>query len=121
MIDIVQSELPHSVPPQRGYEALIGMFNWVMPLDMERSLRVLFDTFYSKVSKKCVPEVQTPEYVEFRTRHASLLSSDSKLATNFSEHYPFDQVLLRPLSIEESTTSEGGSKDKEDEVDEGST
>jgi len=118
LIDIVQSELPHSVPPQRGYEALIGMLNWVMPLDMERTLRVLFDTFYSKVTKKCVPEVQTPEYVEFRTRHSSLLSNDSKSATNFSEHYPFDQVLLRPLSIEESTKSEGDPKDKEAEVDE---
>ena len=56
LIDIVQSELPHSVPPQRGYEALIGMLNWVMPLDMERTLRVLIDTFYTKVGKKCVPE-----------------------------------------------------------------
>ena len=91
-----------------------------MPLDMERTLRVLFDTFYSKVSKKCVPEVQTREYVEFRTRYPSLLSSDSNTATNFAEHYPFDQVLLRPLSVEERATSEGGPQDKEAEVDEGS-
>lgn len=108
------------MPPRRGYEALIGMFNWVMPLDMERTLRVLFDTFYTRVSKNCVPGVQTPEYVEFRTRHASLLSSDSKLAANFSEHYPFDQVLLRPLSIEDSTKSEGSSKDKEQEAEDSS-
>ena len=53
LIDIVQSELPHSVPPQRGYEALIGMLNWVMPLDLERALRVLVGTFYSKVCKQC--------------------------------------------------------------------
>jgi hypothetical protein len=99
LIDIVQSELPHSVPPQRGYEALIGMLNWVMPLDLERALRVLVGTFYSQVCKQCMPAVQTPEYIDFRTRYTSLLSADSKAATNFAEHFPFDEVLLRPLSL----------------------
>jgi hypothetical protein len=119
LIELVQDELPHSVPPRRGYEALIGMFNWVMPLDIERTLRVLFDTFYTRVSKQCVPAVQTPEYVEFRTRHAPLLSSNSKSTTNFSEHYPFDQVLLRPLSIEDGTKSDGSAREKQDEAEDG--
>lgn len=117
LIDLLQNELPHSVPPQRGYEALIGMLNWVMPLDLERTLKVLIDTFYCKVGKKCLPEVQTPEYVEFRTRYSSLLGGDAKAAANFSEHYPFDQVLLRPLSADDGSAPEaspqGGSLSKE--------
>lgn len=120
LIDIVQNELPQSVPPQRGYEALVGMLNWVMPLDMERTLRALIATFYSKVGKRCVPEVQTPEYVEFRTRYSTELQGDSRAATNFSEHYPFDQVLLRPLSIEEGSRSDSGPQDKEEDTEEGS-
>lgn len=120
LIDIVQNELPHCVPPQRGYEALVGMFNWVMPLDMERSLAVLVGTFYSKVGKCCVPEVQTPEYVEFRTRYSTMPQGDPKAATNFSEHFPFDQVLLKPLSTDEGTRAEGGLPDEEDGAQEGS-
>jgi len=74
LIDIVQNVLPNSVPPQRGYEALIGMLNWVMPLDLERALRVLVDTFYSKVCKQCMPAVQSPEYIDFRTRFTAAVS-----------------------------------------------
>lgn len=120
LIDIVQNELPHSVPPQRGYEALIGMLNWVMPLDMERALRVLVDTFYTKVGKKCVPEAQKPEYIEFRTRYDSLLPSDTKAIANFSEHFPFDQVLLRPLSVEDVSAAETSSNNKDEDADIGS-
>lgn len=116
LIDIVQNELPNSVPPQRGYEALIGMLNWVMPLDMERTLRVLIDTFYSKVGKVCVPNIQTPEYIEFRTRYTTLLQGDSEASTNFAEHYPFDEILLRPLCIDDGSSQE---KDTEDDVAEG--
>ena len=94
------------------------MLNWVIPLDVERSLKVLMETFYSKVAKKCVPQVQTAESIEFRTRYASFLSVDSKASTNFSEHYPFDQVLLRPLCTDDSLSSEDTRLEKEAEVDE---
>jgi len=120
LIDIVQNELPQSVPPQRGYEALVGMFNWVMPLDMERSLTVLVGTFYSTVGKRCVPELQTPEYVEFRTRYSAMPQADAKAAANFAEHYPFDQVLLKPLSTDEGARAEGSLRDEEDGAREGS-
>lgn len=99
LIDILQNVLPNTVPPQRGYEALIGMLHWAMPLDMERTLRVLMDTFYSKVGKVCVPSIQTPEHVEFRTRYAPVLKGDTEATANFHEHYPFDEALLRPLSV----------------------
>jgi hypothetical protein len=94
------------------------MLNWVIPLDVERSLKVLMETFYSKVAKKCVPQVQTRENIEFRTRYSSFLSVDSKASSNFSEHYPFDQVLLRPLSTEDTLGSEDTRLEKEAEVDE---
>lgn len=67
----------------------MGMLNWVIPLNMERALRVLVDTFYSKVAKKCIPVIQSTEYIEFRTRYTSLLS-DYHEGKNFMEHYPFD-------------------------------
>jgi hypothetical protein len=101
LISIVENELPHRVPPQRGYEALIGLLNWVMPLDVERTLGVLLNTFYSKVCKQCMPLVQTPEYVDFRTRYATLLAGDPSAGADLAEHFPFDSVLLRPLSAEE--------------------
>jgi hypothetical protein len=116
LIDIVQNELPNSLPPQRGYEALIGMLHWVMPLDMERTLIVLFDTFYSKVGKICVPNIQTPEYIEFRTRYTSLLQGDSETNSSFAEHYPFDEALLRPLCVGDTASQE---RDAENDVAEG--
>jgi hypothetical protein len=119
LIDIVQSELPHSVPPQRGYEALIGMLNWVMPLDLERALRVLVGTFYSKVCKQCMPAVQFPEYIDFRTRFTSLPTSDSGADANYAEHFPFDEVLLRPLSLEDQPRLGGASLARQGEPSEG--
>lgn len=103
LIDLLQNLLPITVPPQRGYEALMGMLHWVMPLDMERTLRVLTDTFYSKVGKVCVPSIQTPEYIEFRTRYAPVLKGDTEATADFNEHYPFDEVILRPLSVKDSS------------------
>jgi hypothetical protein len=117
LIDIIETELPYNVPSQRGYEALIGMLTWVMPFDTEKTLRVLIDTFYSKVTKVCVQAIQTPEYVEFRTRYTAMLSLDSEV--NYSEHYPFDEVLLRPLSLEESSNSGENSQDKTTEGEDG--
>jgi len=109
LLDIVQGVLPHSVPPQRGYEALIGMFHWVMPLDLRRALRVLVDTFYSKVCKQCMPAVQTPEYVDFRTRCTSLAADGTPAGSTFAEHFPFDAVLLRPLGSGDQPLQREGS------------
>jgi hypothetical protein len=55
LIDFVENELPYSIPPQYGYEAIIGMLHWVMPVNAEKTLKVLFETFYSKVTMQCVP------------------------------------------------------------------
>lgn len=119
MIDIAQNELPNSVPPQRGYEALIGMLNWVMPLDLERALQVLVDTFYNKVCKQCMPKVQSPENIDFRTRYTSLPSPDAAAEVNCAEHFPFDTVLLRPLSLVDQPKPGDASLVKQGEQSEG--
>jgi hypothetical protein len=72
-----------------------------MPLDVERALEVLLNTFYNKICKECLPKVQTPEYIDFRTRYATILSADPSAGTDLADHFPFDSVLLHPLSSEE--------------------
>jgi hypothetical protein len=42
-------ELPTFIPPRRGYDAIIGMLNWIMPLDLNRSLIASIDTFYKRI------------------------------------------------------------------------
>jgi hypothetical protein len=116
LIDIVQSVLPHSVPPQRGYEAIIGMLNWVMPLDVDRALRVLLSTFYKTVCKQCLPGVQTPEYIGFRTRHSLALQGEDNAETDLAEHFPFDQALLRPYSSDLKQKPEAGAGAKKEGI-----
>jgi hypothetical protein len=54
LIKMMVNELPTFVPPRRGYDAIIGMFNWVMPLDLNRSLVASIDTFYKKI---CIDQI----------------------------------------------------------------
>lgn len=49
MIEMIVNELPKFIPPRKGYDALIGILNWIMPLDINRSLITLIDTIYIKV------------------------------------------------------------------------
>ena len=95
---MVQSELAVSMPPRRGYEAIIGMLNWVLPLYVERSMKVLLDTVFTKVCLERILSAQTPAAVSFRTRCARLLSTGSD---SFLDHFPFDQALIRPLGPDE--------------------
>lgn len=62
-INFVESVLPHAVPPARGYEAVIGMLSWAMPLDITSALEVMMRTLYLTVCKGCLPQVQTKEYI----------------------------------------------------------
>jgi hypothetical protein len=118
LIDFVQTVLPHTVPPQRGYEALIGMLSWAMPLNAERALEVLITTLYKTICKGCLPAVQTTEYVDFRTRFAPLaLAADTQSDPGRpADLFPFDEVLLRPLSstsrAADFPSSKGGRRDK---------
>jgi len=93
----METLLPATIPEKKGYEALIGMLNWVLPLDYSNSLKVLLESLYTKVTKEYIQKVQTPEYVEFRTRIASEFFEPS---FPFSDLFPFDKVLMSPLSKE---------------------
>lgn len=109
LIDMVQGVLPTSVPPQRGYDALMGMLSWAMPLDVELTLSVLLSTLYTTICKGCLPAVQTPECVDFRTRLVNYASGDADGSPTLSEHFPFDTVLLRPLSSAGRAAADSGS------------
>lgn len=97
-ISFVESVLPHSVPPVRGYEALIGMLSWAMPLDIFCALEVLMRTLYTTICKGCLPQVQTKEYIKIRTRLCALSAETQPDGTKAGDHFPLDQVLLKPLS-----------------------
>lgn len=98
LIDLVQTTLPAHIPPQKGYEAIIGMLGWALPLDAERTLRVLYSTLYNTICKGSLPGVQSSECVDFRTRYALPAKGESEAEASLAEHFPFDAVLLRPLS-----------------------
>jgi hypothetical protein len=51
-----------------GYEALIGMVKWAVPINPEQTLQHLMKVLYSKICLKKVSVLQTPLYVRFRTR-----------------------------------------------------
>ncbi len=94
LIEILVNELPTFIPPRKGYDAIMGMFNWIMPLDINRSLVTLIDTFYKKVCMSQIKLLQTPESITFRTRCSILLSNVQSPALNFLSHYPFDEALI---------------------------
>ena len=51
-----------------GYEALIGLLKWSIPIKPERTLSHLFGVLYQKICLKKVPSLQTNEYIQFRSR-----------------------------------------------------
>mmetsp|Transcript_9033 Transcript_9033/g.8473 ORF Transcript_9033/g.8473 Transcript_9033/m.8473 type:complete len:174 (-) Transcript_9033:3621-4142(-) len=65
------------------------MIKWVAPLKPEATFECLLDTLYSKICLSKLQHLQTPEYIQFRTRYQ--LNS-----------YPFDQFTYRPLKQQES-------------------
>jgi hypothetical protein len=94
LIEILLNELPTFIPPRKGYDAIMGIFNWIMPLDINRSLVTLIDTFYKKVCMSQIKFLQTPESITFRTRCSILLSNVQSPALNFLSHYQFDEALI---------------------------
>lgn len=113
LVDILQSVLPHNVPPQRGYEALVGMLSWALPLDVEQALGVLYSTLYRTICCGCLPSVQTPEYVGFRTRPQPVSAGETRTEDELAGHFPFDGVLLRPHSQESRSAAEAGTISKD--------
>lgn len=67
-----------------SYDAVIGMLKWVLPLDYERTLNVLAQSLYKRVTLDKVAIAQTPTLVEFRTR--------INQTTVMKNLYPFDDL-----------------------------
>ena len=51
-----------------GYEALIGMMKWAMPVDTERTLKSVLNILLNKLMSK-IKQAQTKEAVLYRTRY----------------------------------------------------
>ena len=58
------------------------MLKWSAPLNPEKTLECLLETLYLKICGGKLGEMQTPEYINFRTRH--LINA-----------YPFDSLIFK--------------------------
>lgn len=76
------TSIPNTYMSQTSYDAVIGMLKWALPLDYQRTLDVLLQSLYQKVTLEKVKVAQTPELIEYRTRVAGGIL---KLL------YPFDE------------------------------
>jgi len=72
-----------------GYEALIGLLKWATPINPEKTLSTLMNVLYDKVCLKMVPTLQTPEYINFRSRQPF-------------NTFPFDSTTFRASSKAQS-------------------
>ena len=64
-----------------GYEALIGMIKWALPLNIENTLEVLVSTLVKRILTK-IASSQKKDQILYRTRF--LKDSNGKCS------YPFD-------------------------------
>jgi hypothetical protein len=67
LIDQIE-QLPNTLTTYSGYEALIGMMKWAMPVNTERTLDVVLEKLYSKLIKK-INQAQSKEAILYRTRY----------------------------------------------------
>jgi hypothetical protein len=89
-------KLPHEIISYHGYEALIGILKWALPLDVESTLQVLLETLCKKVLAK-IAQGQKQEHILYRTRFQQ--DSDAKCA------YPYDTQRFEPISAAETNSS----------------
>jgi len=85
--------------PQKGYQALIGMLKWALPLDFKRTLQVMLEGLYTKIVMQKIKKAQTPATIRYRTRLSPQMPTDA---------YPFDNQTFK-----KSEDAESKSKDKE--------
>lgn len=70
----------------KGYQTLIGLLKWAMPLDSKKSLSVTVQTLCNLVLQQ-IKDTQSPHHIAYRTRH--MTDSGSKC------DYPFDSHSFR--------------------------
>jgi hypothetical protein len=92
--------LPDTYTPVKGYEAIIGMLKWALPLNFQRTLDVLLDVFYKKVTVEKVKLAQTDEQIYFRTRCSTAIKE-------LKDIYPFDTRLFKLVDSGSSQNQEG--------------
>lgn len=80
-----------------GYNALVGMIKWAMPLDYQRVLDALVNTLYQKVCKDKINKLQTREVIQFRTRINK-------------NQYPFDHKVFKSDSSKKDSESKDQAK-----------
>lgn len=78
--------------PYEGYEALLGMLKWAMPLDYRRTFQVLLNTLYKSLTVDKIRNAQTKEAVFYRTRLFDIIYKDKN---NAPSEYPFDAQLFK--------------------------
>jgi hypothetical protein len=109
LIGIVQA-LPEKTTPQNGYQALIGMLKWALPLDFKRTLQVLLEGLYSNIVMKKIKPAQTTHNIRYRTRQSNQQSLDC---------YPFDNQSFKKSEDsekpkEKDVADQNQTRDKED-------
>ena len=57
------TSVPNTYLTQSSYDAVIGMLKWALPLDYQRTLDVLVDSLYQKVTLNGVANAQTNSLV----------------------------------------------------------
>ena len=80
------------------------MLKWASPLDFQRTLDVLLDVLYRKVTIEKVKQAQTDEQVYFRTRRATALKAAKDV-------YPFD---TRTFKLGDTTSQQSDGKAQAD-------
>jgi len=74
--------LADSTKPQKGYNAVIGMLKYLLPLDFKRSLQVMLKQLSNVVCEK-VKKAQSVHAIKFRTRYKC------------GDCYPFDSQTFK--------------------------
>lgn len=83
-----------------GYEALIGMMKWAMPLDYQRSIDILCQTLIKKLAFEIVPAAQSEKNIKWRT----IIARGTDLIKQ--SPYPFDKVPFKLESSSDATETE---------------
>ena len=79
-----------------GYEALIGIMKWAMPLDYQKAVDVLSETLIGRLAFDCVPGSQSAENIKWRT----IIARGTDLIKQCP--YPFDKVSFKAETAQEA-------------------
>jgi hypothetical protein len=85
------------------------MLKWAVPLNFQRTLDVLLDVFYKKVTIEKVKLAQTDEQIFFRTR-----CTTKKMLKDI---YPFDMRMFKLIDASSSQNEEGKEADEKSKKD----